>query len=272
LQQFDQMVKGMMTIKSEVLELTTFALTLAEASAKVILPQFRKNIAIEVKAGETWDPVTEADKSAERMIRELIEKKYPNHGIIGEEYGTKVGTSAYSWVLDPIDGTRAFVIGMPTWTTLIGLYRDGQPLLGLMNQPFVGELFYGNPEGAWHIHHGKTLALKVRSAVPLAKASAGTTSPHLYDKHPNFERLRKSVTSMRYGGDAYFFSLVAAGQLDIAMDPGLQIYDMAALIPIIKGAGGVVGTWSDNDPTQGGNVIAASSQAVLDEVRALMQS
>jgi myo-inositol-1(or 4)-monophosphatase len=260
----------MMTSKTEISDLTSFALTLAEASAKIILPQFRKNIAIEVKAGELWDPVTEADRSAERIIRELIEKTYPDHGIIGEEYGIKQGSSAYNWVLDPIDGTRAFVIGMPSWTTLIGLYRDAEPVLGLMNQPFIGELFYGNPGGAWHVHQGKTQAIHVRAPVSLPKASAGTTSPHLYDKHPNFEKLRTTVTSMRYGGDAYFFSLVAAGQLDIALDPGLQIYDMAALIPIIKGAGGVVGTWTDNDPIQGGNVLVASSQTLLDEARAIM--
>lgn len=261
-----------MTSQSEIETLTQFALSLAEISAKAILPQFRKNIAVDVKAGEVWDPVTEADRAAERVIRAEIEKYYPLHGIIGEEYGTKTTSSSYSWVLDPIDGTRAFVIGMPTWTTLIGLYRDGQPVLGLMNQPFVGETFFGNPNGAWHRHKGETEAIHVRASVPLAKAAAGTTSPHLYDQHPNFARLQKTVTSMRYGGDAYFFSLVAAGQMDIAMDPGLQIYDMAALIPIITGAGGVVGTWTDNDPTQGGNVLAASSQALLDEARAAMQN
>lgn len=261
-----------MTSQSETEKLTQFALILAEASAQVILPQFRKNIAVDVKAGEVWDPVTEADRSAERIIRELIETSYPEHGIIGEEYGTKTTHSPYTWVLDPIDGTRAFVIGMPTWTTLIGLYRDGKPVLGLMNQPYVGELFYGNPDGAWHVHHGKTQAIHVRASVPLAKAAAGTTSPHLYDKHPNFQTLQKKVTSMRYGGDAYFYCLMATGQMDIAMDPGLQIYDMAALIPIIQGAGGVVGTWTDNDPTQGGNVLAASSQQLLDEACAVMQA
>jgi myo-inositol-1(or 4)-monophosphatase len=260
-----------MTAQSEIETFTQFALHLAEISGKAILPQFRKNIAIDVKAGAVWDPVTEADRSAERVIRAEIERQFPDHGIIGEEYGTKTASSAYSWVLDPIDGTRAFVIGMPTWTTLIGLYRDGQPLLGLMNQPYVGEIFYGNPNGAWHRHNGNTKPIHVRTSVPLARAAAGTTSPHLYEQHPNFQTLQKTVTSMRYGGDAYFFSLLAAGQMDIAMDPGLQIYDMAALIPIIKGAGGVVGTWTDNDPTQGGNVLAASSQSLLNEACALMR-
>jgi myo-inositol-1(or 4)-monophosphatase len=260
-----------MTAKIEIKELTQFALKLAAASAKIILPQFRKNITIDVKAAAEWDPVTEADRSAERKIRELIEAAFPSHGIIGEEYGIKTGSSPYSWVLDPIDGTRSFVIGMPTWATLIGLYRDGKPLLGVMNQPYVGEMFYGNPEGAWHMHQGRTEAIKVRNATSLENAAAGTTSPHLYSEHPKFSVIQKSVTSMRYGGDAYFFSLVAAGQMDIAMDPGLQIYDIAALIPIIRGAGGVVGSWTDNDPSQGGNVLAASSQSLLDEAIALMR-
>ena len=260
-----------MTQNSEIEDLTKFTLELAAASAKIILPQFRKNIPIDVKAAKEWDPVTEADRSAERMIREMIEKKFPSHGIIGEEYGIKSGLSTYSWVLDPIDGTRSFVIGMPTWATLIGLYRDGQPLLGLMNQPFVGEMFYGNPNGAWHNLHSKTEAIRVRPPLPLSKAALGTTSPYLYDDHSNFEKLRKSVTAHRFGGDAYFFALMAAGHLDIAMDPKLQIYDIAALIPIIKGAGGVVGSWTDNDPAQGGNVLCASSQVLLDEAAAVMQ-
>jgi myo-inositol-1(or 4)-monophosphatase len=261
-----------MTIASEIAELTQFALQLADASGEIILPQFRKNIAIDVKAAAEWDPVTEADRSAERAIRDLIEKHYPTHSIIGEEYGVKQGTSPYSWVLDPIDGTRAFVIGMPTWVTLIGLYRDGKPLLGVMNQPFIGEKFYGNPQGAWHQRNGHTQKIQVRKPVGLKSASAGTTTPHLYSKYPNFEKLRTSVTTMRYGGDAYFFSLLAAGHLDIAMDAGLQVYDIAALIPIIEGAGGVVGTWTDNDPHQGGNILAASNQKLLDEAVSVMNT
>jgi myo-inositol-1(or 4)-monophosphatase len=260
-----------MSNTTEVAQLTEFALKLADASAKIILPQFRQNIPIDVKAGEIWDPVTDADRSAERIIRELIEATYPTHGIVGEEYGTKTGSSPYTWVLDPIDGTRAFVIGMPTWVTLIGLYRDGQPLLGVMNQPFVGEKFYGNPEGAWHAHQGQTQKIHVRKPVKLSSASVGTTAPHLYKDHKGFAKLQSSVTTLRYGGDAYFFSLVAAGHLDIAMDPSLQIYDIAALIPIIRGAGGAIGTWTDNDPTQGGNVMFASSQNLLDEAIEVMR-
>jgi myo-inositol-1(or 4)-monophosphatase len=261
-----------MTNHAEIKELTDFALKLADLSGAVILPQFRTNLPIDIKPGQVWDPVTEADRSAERIIREEIEKAYPTHGIIGEEYGIKTGSSAYTWVLDPIDGTRAFVIGMPSWVTLIGLYKDGVPLLGAMNQPFIGERFFGNPDGAFHQRSNQTTKIRVRAGVPLAKASAGTTAPQLYKDHTGFQKLSTTVTTIRYGGDAYFFSLVAAGHLDIAMDPNLQIYDIAALIPIIKGAGGIVGSWTNNDPSQGGNVLVASSKALYEEARAVMQS
>jgi myo-inositol-1(or 4)-monophosphatase len=254
-------------------ELTDFALGLSRAAAAEILPHFRQNTPIDVKPHETWDPVTEGDRAGERAIRHLIEKHYPTHGIIGEEYGTKKGTSALTWVLDPIDGTRAFVIGLPTWAILIGLYEDGEPKLGVMCQPFVGDTFFGNPHGAWLDHRGERQQIHVRAEKPLAEASLGTTSPHLYKEADisGFENLSSQVQSVRYGGDAYFYSLLAAGHMDIAMDPGLQIYDIAALIPIITGAGGVVGSWSGTAPERGGNVIAASSQNLLEKACAKMQ-
>jgi fructose-1,6-bisphosphatase/inositol monophosphatase family enzyme len=136
--------------------LTRFALTLAEAAGQAILPHFRKNTPIDVKEHETWDPVTEGDRAGERAIRALIEQHFPDHSILGEEYGHKQGRSNLTWVLDPVDGTRAFVIGLPTWATLIGLYENGVPKLGVMSQPFVGDMFYGNPEGAWLNHRGTT--------------------------------------------------------------------------------------------------------------------
>ncbi len=257
---------------SELQVLTQFALDLSQAAAKEILPHFRQNAAVEVKAARDWDPVTEGDRAGERAIRHLIERHYPQHGIIGEEYGTKTGSSGFTWVLDPIDGTRAFVIGLPSWATLIGLYLDGKPLLGVMCQPFVGDTFYGNPEGAWLDHRGVTQAIKVGPGRSLGDCLVGTTSPYLYrdEAAAPFERLRHVAKTVRYGLDCYAYALLAAGHLDIAMDPALQIYDIAALIPIVTGAGGVVGSWSGNDPAQGGNVLCASSQKLLDEAIAVM--
>jgi myo-inositol-1(or 4)-monophosphatase len=252
--------------------LTQFALTLAKAAGEAILPHFRRNAPIDVKPHDTWDPVTEGDRAGERAIRKLIESHYPEHGILGEEYGEKIGSSGLQWVLDPVDGTRAFVIGLPTWTTLIGLYEVGEPRVGVMCQPFVGDIFYGNPDGAWLDHRGDVEKLKVRADVPLSNAALGTTTPHLYKgaDREGFDRLRHAVKVTRYGGDAYFFALVAAGHLDIAMDPGLQTYDIAALIPIIRGAGGYVGSWDTTDPRRGGHILTASNQALFERARALM--
>lgn len=262
-----------MTKTQDWTELTRFALSLAEASAKAILPYFRRNTPIEVKQGPIWDPVTEGDKAGERAIRELIESRYPDHGILGEEYGAKPGRSGFTWILDPIDGTRSFVCGMPVWATLIGLSFEGRPVVGVMDQPFVGDRFYGNPGGAWLDHRGHAQPIRTRTGVRLAQATAGTTTPErfrLAGHETAFAGLYKSVKLMRYGGDAYFYSVMAAGHLDLALDPDLQSYDIAALIPIVEGAGGVVGSWDGGIPAQGGNIIAAGSRALLDEALAVM--
>ena len=253
--------------------LTAFAVALAAASAAEILPHFRCNIAVDVKDNPIWDPVTEGDRAGERIIRRMIEETYPDHGIHGEEYGIKEARSPFTWVLDPVDGTRAFVCGMPTWGTLIGLTYEGRPVVGVMNQPFVGDMFYGNPQGAWHDHRGARSAIRVRQGVPLVRASVGTTAPELYRNEKDqsgFQRLRKAAQLTRYGGDAYFYAMVAAGHMDIAMDCGLQPYDIVALLPIVLGAGGAAAEWTGGDPAKGGNVMVAGSQALLDEALAVM--
>jgi len=254
-------------------ELTRFAITLAEASAAAILPYFRQNAAIDVKEGPVWDPVTEGDRAGERAIRHLIEAHYPDHGILGEEYGLKEGRSAFTWVLDPVDGTRAFVSGMPTWATLIGLSHEGRPAVGLMNQPVVGDMFFGNPGGAWHSYRGVTSAITTRKGVPLSRATLGTTAPELYrsdDDQRRFQSLKSRAQLTRYGGDSYFYCLVAAGHMDIAMDCGLQTYDITPLLPIVTGAGGVAAEWTGGDLSRGGNVVTAGSPALLAEALAIM--
>jgi myo-inositol-1(or 4)-monophosphatase len=254
-------------------ELTNFAIALANASAIEILPYFRQNAAIAVKAGPVWDPVTEGDRAGERVIRKMIEKQYPEHGIHGEEYGIKEGRSAFTWILDPVDGTRSFVCGMPTWATLIGLNFEGKPVVGVMNQPFVGDMFYGSPEGAWLDHRGETRAIRTRAGIDLSAATIGTTAPELYrpgTESAGFERLRKKAQLTRYGGDAYFFAVMAAGHIDIAMDANLQAYDITPLLPVVTGAGGVYAEWTGGDAAKGGNVMTAGSQALLDEALAVM--
>lgn len=256
-------------------ELTQFAIALAKASAKDILPYFRQNTHVEVKDGPVWDPVTEGDKAGERVIRRMIEERYPDHGIHGEEYGAKEGRSGFTWILDPVDGTRSFVCGMPTWATLIGLTYEGKPVVGLMNQPVVGDMFYGNPDGAWHDYRGTTQAMMTRQSIALPRATMGTTAPELYRTEADqraFQRLKAKAQLTRYGGDAYFFCVMAAGHLDIALDANLQAYDIAPLLPIVSGAGGVYAEWRGGDAAKGGHVITAGSRSLLDEALAVLQA
>jgi myo-inositol-1(or 4)-monophosphatase len=254
-------------------EMTRFAIALANASAAEILPYFRRNTAVDVKVGDVWDPVTEGDRAGERIIRKMIEQRYPDHGILGEEFGIKEARSPFTWVLDPVDGTRSFVCGMPTWATLIGLSYEGRPALGLMNQPVVGDMFYGSPEGAWHDYRGTTSHIAVRKGIPLSRASIGTTAPELYRSAENqqrFQALKARAQLTRYGGDAYFFCMMASGHIDIAMDCGLQPYDITPLLPIVTGAGGCAAEWTGGDLAKGGNVITAGSRELLDEAMAIM--
>lgn len=256
-------------------ELTQFALELAHASAQVILPFFRKDIEIDVKSGVVWDPVTEGDRAGERIMREMIERRFPDHGIHGEEYGLKPSRSGFTWVLDPVDGTRAFISGMPTWATLIGLNFEDRPQVGVMNQPFVGETFYGNPQGSWSRHQGALRRLKTRPARPLTQATFTTTAPELYRSDAEKDVLRRLTTATRltrYGGDAYFFCVLAAGQTDLAIDAHMEPYDIAPLIPIIEGAGGIVTTWEGQPAAKGGNVIAASSALLYEEALKVIRS
>jgi myo-inositol-1(or 4)-monophosphatase len=256
-------------------QLTEFALDLANAAAKEILPFFRQDIQVDVKSGVVWDPVTEGDRAGERIMRSMIEARYPDHGIHGEEYGLKPSRSGFTWVLDPVDGTRAFICGMPTWATLIGLNFEDRPVVGVMNQPFVGETFYGNPEGAWSRHHGASRKLSTRAARPLNQAVFTTTAPELYRSNAEkavLKRLNEATRLTRYGGDAYFFCVLAAGRVDLALDAHMEPYDIAPLIPIIEGAGGIVTTWERAPAAKGGNVIAASSAQLHEEALAVINA
>jgi myo-inositol-1(or 4)-monophosphatase len=248
-------------------ELTQFARALAEAAAAAILPRFRVGVPVDAKPGEVFDPVTEADRAGERAMRAMIEARFPDHGIHGEEYGIKEGRSSFTWILDPVDGTRAFICGMPTWATLIGLNLDGVPKVGVMAQPYVGETFFGHDGGAWVDYRGAERPIRVRNGLALADAVLTTTAPELYrtpEEKGVLQRLSAATRMTRYGGDAYFFCVLAAGQTDLAMDARMAPYDIAPLMPIIQGAGGHVCTWQRGDAAKGGDVIAAGSRRLLE--------
>ncbi len=238
-----------------------FLRRIAAAAAGESLPRFRQAGAVTNKLAGGFDPVTEADREAERAIRALIEAEYPLDGILGEEHGGKEGKSGRVWVIDPIDGTRAFISGIPLWGTLVGLTDNGRAVCGMMSQPFTGELYYATGEGSYYDGPGGGRTLATRPTRDLAEATLFTTSPALFSGHRRgqYDRLEQAVRLARYGADCYGFAMVASGFADLAVDGGLQSYDIVALIPIIEQAGGVVTTWQGEPAEAGGDIIAAAT-------------
>lgn len=256
-------------------ELASFVDDLATASGKAILPFFRTSLTADDKGGRggTFDPVTEADKAGEAAMRHLIKRAFPAHGIVGEEFGTEHPDAEYVWVLDPIDGTRAFISGLPTWGTLIGLTRNGRPCYGLMHQPFTAERFFGDGgKATWRGASGER-RLRTRRCASLAEATLSTTSPRLFAagaERDAFERVEGAVRQTRFGFDCYAYCMVAAGHIDLVVEAGLAPYDIVALIPIVEGAGGIVTTWDGGDPAQGGRIVAAGDKRVHEEAMRLL--
>lgn len=250
----------------DVPRLLAFADTLADAARTAILPFFRAPHAIHNKKAESFDPVTEADRASEQRMRALIESAFPDHGILGEEFGEKPSRSGYTWILDPIDGTRAFIAGLPLWGVLIGLYHDGAPLIGVMDQPYLDERYRGWPDGANATAHGATRELKVRSCAHLADAILSTTDPYLFRgaEAEAFAAVRTHAKLTRYGADCYAYCMLASGSIDCVIESGLQPYDIAALIPIITGAGGGVCNWRGGDASRGGQVLAYGDVKIRD--------
>jgi myo-inositol-1(or 4)-monophosphatase len=254
-------------------EYARFAETLAVAAAREILPHFRTRPSMDNKLEQGFDPVTAADRAGEEVMRALIEQTFPDHGIVGEEYGSRPARSPFTWILDPVDGTRSFVCGMTSWATLVGLTFEGRPMVGVMHQPYVGEIFVGSPSGSFLKHAGRTTRLATSRTASLADSIATTTAPHLYrsERQAGFlAAVDQAVRFMRYDGDSYFFCMLAAGQIDVALDAGLQPYDIAPLMPIIEGAGGVVATWDGESAAGGGDILAAANPALFDQAKALL--
>jgi histidinol phosphatase-like enzyme (inositol monophosphatase family) len=252
-------------------KLEAFALILADAAAKAALPLFRQSgLGTDNKLAHLsrFDPVTEADKGAERAIRTLIKRDFPDHGVIGEEYGEDRPDAEFVWVLDPVDGTRAFISGLPLWTTLIGLRHRGRPVLGLIAQPVLQEVFLGSPLGSRLVTPRGDAALRVRAPVPLSEAVMATTDPFLFEgaEAEAYASLVGAARLARYGCDAYAFAMVAQGTMDIALETGLKPWDIEAIIPVIENAGGVVTDWKgEHVGPEAGQVIAAASPELLDE-------
>jgi histidinol-phosphatase len=247
------------------IDFAAFLDELATLSGETILPFFRTSLSVQDKGGPgSFDPVTAADHAAETAMRNLIRRNFPSHGIMGEEYGNERVSAEYVWVLDPIDGTKSFISGMPAWGTLIGLLRQGEPVFGIMNQPFIRERFSGDSGRAHYSGPAGKRDLRVRSCPRLKEAVLFTTSPLLMNGGDRaiFSRVENAVRLSRYGGDCYAYCMLAAGHVDLVIETELKPYDVLPLMPIIAGAGGVITTWEGGAPHAGGRIVAAGDARV----------
>ena len=257
---------------SKVSELLGFAHQLADASGQAILPFFRTGASIENKQPEDFDPVTEGDRAGEQAIRSLIKEHFPDHGIVGEEFGAENEGAEFCWVVDPIDGTRGFIAGTPLWGTLIACLHDGQPIIGLLDQPYLRERFVGVTALGYRdtsfSAQGTTRGLSTRPCRSVKDAILTTTTPVLFAEGVErkvYEAVESASKLVRYSLDCYGYGLLALGCLDIVVEAGLAPYDILALIPIVEAAGGQVTDWSGNQPLQGGQILATGDKAVHDQ-------
>lgn len=254
------------------IDFSSFVDQLGRVSGETILPFFRTNLTIENKKAGGFDPVTAADRAAEDAMRVLIRKNFPEHGILGEEYGSERTDAEYVWVLDPIDGTKSFIAGMLAWGTLIGLMRFGEPVFGMMNQPFTRESFTGDGGAARYRGPGGARDLRVRPCGGLADALMFTTSPLLMNETDRaiFRRVENVVKLSRYGGDCYAYCMLAAGQIDLIIETEIKPHDIVALIPLINGAGGIISTWEGAPAQSGGRIVVAGDKRVHDAALAML--
>lgn len=262
-------MEGMTLDPARLAKLDDFLIELNAAASRAILPLFRGQHGLINKLDRGFDPVTEADKGAERAIRALIAERYPDHGVIGEEYGEDRPDAEWVWVLDPVDGTRAFIAGLPLWCTLIGLRFQGAPVLGSIGQSYLGELYIGHAGGSRLIGPGGTAPLKVRACPRLTDAIISTTDPESCFTGAElgaWRQVRAAARLARLGCDAYAYAMVAAGTMDLVVEAGLKSWDIEAAIPVIAGAGGLTTDWRGEPVGQhGGQVAIAGDRACLEE-------
>ncbi|WP_299554086.1 histidinol-phosphatase [uncultured Tateyamaria sp.] len=248
-------------MSSLISDLTHVAHAMADAARAAILPHFRApDLDDENKASDGYDPVTIADRAAEQVMRAVLAAMRPDDAILGEEFGAQSGTSGLTWVLDPIDGTRGFVSGTPTWGVLIAVGGADGPMLGMIDQPYIQERFWGAEGSAWMRGPLGEHTLATRKPRPLADAVLFTTFPEVGTaaERAGFEAVAYHVKLVRYGMDCYAYALLAAGQIDLVIEAGLNSYDIQAPIGLIEAAGGIVTDWSGQPVHDGGRVVAAS--------------
>ena len=250
----------------DIIQFASFAERLAETARHQTLSRFRQKTTVFNKAGMWFDPVTDADREAERAQRDIIEKIYPDHGVIGEEFGVSGGDSDWRWVLDPVDGTRAFVCGVATWATLIALENSCTPVIGLIDQPFTDERWLSFNGVTTYASKGEATAARTSGVTDLAKARISTTDPrscaYFTDAQAGqFAEIARACRVARFSLDAYAYGLLAIGEIDLVIEAGLQHHDYAALAPVVENAGGVITNWRGETlgADDRGEVIAAAT-------------
>ncbi|MCF3936138.1 inositol monophosphatase family protein [Acuticoccus sp. M5D2P5] len=252
---------------------------LADTAAEAILPHFRQLPSIENKAAEGFDPVTIADKAAETAMRRVLEEAAPDDAILGEEQDDRAGTTGRTWIIDPIDGTRGFMTGLPTWGVLVAIAEADGPHTGMMSQPFVGDRFFASPEGAFHADaSGRTRPIATRECPTIDQAILASTSPRDFDpaSRARFETLADACRMVRFGTDCYAYAMLAAGHIDVVVERGLKPFDIAPFVPIIERAGGSLTDWSGNriGPTlpsaYGGEAVAVGDKRLLEPILAIL--
>lgn len=256
-------------------ELTSFALELADAARRETLGRRASSYDVKDKSsGGFFDPVTEADCAAERAMRAMIEREYPEHGIDGEEFGPKPSSSRYRWSLDPIDGTRSYTCGLPTWVTLVALIEDEVPVVGVIDAPCVDERYVGCDGAAWLHSGGAVTPLQTSQCRILTHARLSTTDPYLFSNAAAdaFEEVRTTARTVRFGHDGYAYARLTAGTIDLVIEAGLKEHDYRALIPVVRGAGGVFGDWSGGEDFSSGKVIAAATPDLYKAAVRIMKS
>ena len=250
-------------------ELAAFAERLADASRQILGPAGAEPPQVEIKADAS--PVTEIDRAIETRLRDMIGERFPAHGVLGEEYGSERLDAEFVWVLDPIDGTAPFIAGIPVYGTLIGLAHRGKPLLGVIDHPATDDRWVG-VAGQATTRNGQPV--RTRPCTDLATAFTTNSNPDFLsaDERARFERLRSRVRYTQYGGSCYAYGLLASGRTDLALDAGLDIFDILAVVPVIEGAGGVITDWAGEPIELGwqGRVLAAGAPALHREVLALL--
>jgi myo-inositol-1(or 4)-monophosphatase len=246
--------------------LGSFAVELAAAARQETLPRSREPLAIDDKGPDgLFDPVTESDRAAEQVIRRLIADRYPDHGICGEEFDDQAPDARCVWSIDPIDGTRSYICGLPTWTTLIALLEDGVPVVGLIDAPRLDETYVGTNREAIVIREGEASTLSTSGCKRIREARFSTTDPFLFGPRSSaLQRVLGAVRVTRYGHDGYAYARLAGGTIDLVIECGLKPHDYNALIPVIRGAKGHVGDWAGGTDFTAGDIIAAASRELYD--------